>query len=982
MPHSYAETLTLTCANCGRDFDPQFWLIVDVVERPDLLAHIRADDLHDAQCPHCAAPGHMDAPLLLFNPSAGASQASAGADPLAAGAGFPTVPLLFSPAEQTTADETLEQARQLLEMLQTSLGDQWQDDWLASGLPVVPREHLSAALNGNTQVDPQLQGPMAVLADAGDLGQHLLALLNAGNMDNGRQVIEHHPELLTEEADALIQRLLAVEERPQARQLVDAWRGLLARCRVVGINQAFEEYRTSDGNMDVPPQFRADLQQAKEAEQHYLRTGDRSALNAAAAAWERILGHSTFPSSDERFQLAVMNDAGGVFLRRYWATGGLADLNRALELGQTAVQRTPPDSPDLPGYLNNLANGLSDRYARTGALQDLQDAQKTYARACRGGQIAHPETTMLSSRSWGNWALERRQWQEATEAYAFGRQAMDLLFAVQTNRAAKESWLKEAQGLPANAAYALTRLDRLQEAVETLEAGRARLLAEALEANRRDLAQLALLGRRDLLERYRAASEQLATLQAAGRQPASSPDGPALRPDFAALRRQMEAARGDLDAAIAAIRQVDGYQDFFLPPSFAQIQQAATPDAPLVYLLATSAGGLALTATAPSQKPNFAEKLDFSAHVAALWLDDLTEAALHEILAGSADAAALGGYLGAYARWRRNPDDAASDAWRAALDATTRWLWDAAMQPVVEHLAAQGATQAVLLPAGLLGLLPLHAAWTEDASAPTGRRYALDALTISYAPSAGALRHSLAGAAAPADGLLAVDNPDGSLVFSRQEVAAVRSYFPPERSTVLAGAGATRQAVLRRLAALPASHFSTHGWAGWDDPLQGGLLLANGAALTLADILDLRLEGARLAVLSACETGVPGTKLPDEVVSLPTGLVQAGVAGVVASLWAVNDRSTAMLMERFYRLWREDGLAPAEALRRAQIWLRDSSNSEMVAYFEQDVPALAGYRMPEGVAAELYVERMLQLDGNARSFAHPFYWAAFTMTGA
>ncbi|HNS04209.1 MAG TPA: CHAT domain-containing protein, partial [Anaerolineae bacterium] len=712
----------------------------------------------------------------------------------------------------------------------------------------------------------------------------------------------------------------------------------------------------------------------------YARTGALQDLQDAVGHGQRAVTLTAEGSPDLP---GYLNNLANGLRDRYARTGALQDLQDAVGHGQRAVTLTAEGSPDLPSRLNNLANGLRARYARTGALQDLQDAQKTYARACRGGQIAHPEITMLSSRSWGNWALERRQWQEATEAYAFGRQAMDLLFAVQTNRAAKESWLKEAQGLPANAAYALTRLDRLQEAVETLEAGRARLLAEALEANRRDLAQLASLGRRDLLERYRAASEQLATLQQAGRQPASSPDGPALRPDFAALRRQMEAARGDLDAAIAAIRQVDGYQDFFLPPSFAQIQQAATPDAPLVYLLATPAGGLALTATAPSQKSNFAEKLDFSAHVAALWLDDLTEAALRAAIYGPADDPELGGYLGAYARWLDNPRDAAArDAWRAALDASTRWLWDAAMQPVVEHLAALGATQAVLLPAGLLGLLPLQAAWTEDASAPTGRRYALDALTISYAPSAGALRHSLAGAAAPADGLLAVDNPDGSLVFSRQEVAAVRSYFPPERSTVLAGAGATRQAVLRRLAALPASHFSTHGWAGWDDPLQGGLLLANGAALTLADILDLRLEGARLAVLSACETGVPGTKLPDEVVSLPTGLVQAGVAGVVASLWAVNDRSTAMLMERFYRLWREDGLAPAEALRRAQIWLRDSSNREMAAYFQADVPAPAGNRMPEGVAAELYVERMMQLDGDARSFAHPFYWAAFTMTGA
>ena len=33
MPHSYAETLTLTCAACGRDFDAQFWLVVDAAER-------------------------------------------------------------------------------------------------------------------------------------------------------------------------------------------------------------------------------------------------------------------------------------------------------------------------------------------------------------------------------------------------------------------------------------------------------------------------------------------------------------------------------------------------------------------------------------------------------------------------------------------------------------------------------------------------------------------------------------------------------------------------------------------------------------------------------------------------------------------------------------------------------------------------------------------------------------------------------------
>jgi CHAT domain-containing protein len=452
----------------------------------------------------------------------------------------------------------------------------------------------------------------------------------------------------------------------------------------------------------------------------------------------------------------------------------------------------------------------------------------------------------------------------------------------------------------------------------------------------------------------------------------------------------LEEALHEQKAAIDAIRAllVDGqqpYADFLLAPSFEKIQQAATPDAPLVYLAATPVGGVALVVAAASQKSNFSEKLDFSPPppVTAIWLDGLAEASLRAAIYGPADDPALGGYLGAYDGWRRNPrNPAARASWHAALDETTRWLWDAAMQPVLAHLAALGAAQAVLLPAGLLGLLPFHAAWSEDASTPTGRRYALDSIAFSYAPGAVAQAEAQARAAAGAtDGLLAVDNPDGSLVFSRQEVQAVRSYFPPGQTTVLAGAQATRQAVLDQSTSFPIYHFSTHGWAGWSEPLEGGLLLAGGATLTLADILDLRLQGARLAVLSACETGIPGTKTPDEVVSLSTGLVQAGVAGVVASLWAVNDLSTAMLIERFYRLWREEGQAPAAALRQAQIWLRDSSNQELAAHFEQDIlPALQA-RMPAEVAAHLAFDR-LRSDPGTRDFAHPIWWAAFTMTGA
>lgn len=145
--------------------------------------------------------------------------------------------------------------------------------------------------------------------------------------------------------------------------------------------------------------------------------------------------------------------------------------------------------------------------------------------------------------------------------------------------------------------------------------------------------------------------------------------------------------------------------------------------------------------------------------------------------------------------------------------------------------------------------------------------------------------------------------------------------------------------------------------------------------------MEMHLPDARLAVLSACETGLVGTDLPDEVVMLPSALVQAGYAGVAASLWAVADVSTAMLMVRFYQCWRIDKCEPAHALNVAQRWMRDTTNGEKAGYFEQFAfdPT---ERLPTDVAEEFMYAAMLHEDGpEGRPFASPYWWAAFYLTG-
>jgi CHAT domain-containing protein len=72
-------------------------------------------------------------------------------------------------------------------------------------------------------------------------------------------------------------------------------------------------------------------------------------------------------------------------------------------------------------------------------------------------------------------------------------------------------------------------------------------------------------------------------------------------------------------------------------------------------------------------------------------------------------------------------------------------------------------------------------------------------------------------------------------------------------------------------------------------------------------------------VLSACETGV-GKKVRGEgLMALTRGFMYAGAKRVVASLWQVNDASTARLMKYFYEGMLRDKLSPAAALRAAQL---------------------------------------------------------------
>jgi CHAT domain-containing protein/tetratricopeptide (TPR) repeat protein len=165
------------------------------------------------------------------------------------------------------------------------------------------------------------------------------------------------------------------------------------------------------------------------------------------------------------------------------------------------------------------------------------------------------------------------------------------------------------------------------------------------------------------------------------------------------------------------------------------------------------------------------------------------------------------------------------------------------------------------------------------------------------------------------------------LPWTRSEAEAIAALVPPDERLLALGFAASRAAVEGgALAGYRVVHFATHGILDAENPALSGLVLslvdAEGRRqpgfLQLSDIYNLHL-GADLVVLSGCRTALGREIRGEGLVGLVRGFLHAGAPRVVASLWRVEDRATAELMRRFYRALWEEGLAPAAALRSAQL---------------------------------------------------------------
>ena len=179
------------------------------------------------------------------------------------------------------------------------------------------------------------------------------------------------------------------------------------------------------------------------------------------------------------------------------------------------------------------------------------------------------------------------------------------------------------------------------------------------------------------------------------------------------------------------------------------------------------------------------------------------------------------------------------------------------------------------------------------------------------------------------------------LPYSALEAKALLMTFGVKDTIELAGFDATPARVLQLASSdLAVLHFATHAVARKDSPEQSALFLSEYAPdgtlipdsrLTANDITRNGLH-ANVVVLSGCATGDGGSLRGEGVLGLTYGFLANGSGSVVASLWPVEDASTARLMNEFYRAYRTSGRA-AESLRIAQLRTRGTASTQAWSSF-------------------------------------------------
>jgi CHAT domain-containing protein len=272
-------------------------------------------------------------------------------------------------------------------------------------------------------------------------------------------------------------------------------------------------------------------------------------------------------------------------------------------------------------------------------------------------------------------------------------------------------------------------------------------------------------------------------------------------------------------------------------------------------------------------------------------------------------------------------------------------------EPLTDFLTQSTASTLVVVPHRELAAVPLWALVEPP----------LPSRAITVVPSLLVWRHLARRGRRAGDRLVVVGDATGTLDQVPVELAAIQEAIKlqavqPATYAGLFGAAASAQVL----------HVAGHGRYDEAVPLRSGLILekvSHAAAppgpfaalaeygsdqfrmVTTAEIMtEADLGACRLAVLSACESGVSRQHPAAELTGLPTSLLLAGCEQVVASSWRIDDAAAAATAILLYRGLAELGSAgdAAAALGSARRELMSLSRAAAVDLLGEDAALPSG----------------------------------------
>ncbi|KAI9430168.1 CHAT domain-containing protein [Lactarius psammicola] len=425
-------------------------------------------------------------------------------------------------------------------------------------------------------------------------------------------------------------------------------------------------------------------------------------------------------------------------------------------------------------------------------------------------------------------------------------------------------------------------LHQLEEAVETLERGRA-LLWSKMRQLRTSVDQLPQANPQ-LADKFAAVNQDLKELTKSippshglNVDDGGADDLRAVDPFGRLLLKQRELLK-ERDNLISQIQALPGFDSLLTSPSFNTLRSAAS-SGPVIIINHSSWRSdilILLPDTSPSLIPT---PPDFYNRTNAL-KDKLLDSRLKSGLDS-----------GDYDR---------------TLSSVLVELYNLVGKPVIDRLCQLQVPEQSRIwwyPTSVFCSLPLHAMGpipSDDGE----MRYFLDLYICSYTPTLSALIQSRnrdsSSRSSDRPSLLLVAQPDPSLPTVGGEIQVVQALDADVTSLI--SEAATPAAVIDGFHHHQFVHFACHGTLEAGKPFEAGFELYGGERLTLLEIVLSRLPAAEFAFLSACHTAeVTEGSIDDEGLHLAAAVQYCGFCSVVGTMWAMVDEDGRDLAEHFYK---------------------------------------------------------------------------------